>query len=244
MEKTVSAFLILMTTAVAGFSQPPAFDVASIKPNKSVGGSGWNTHLGYVSMRNQTLKTLVGIAYSVPDDRVLGGPRWIESDHFDVDARAAAPAKDPELLLMLQNLLTERFQLALHRETKTTSGFFLAVNKSGLKMQPDETDGPSGWNGGRGKIVAQRITMAKLADTLTRMFGAPVVDMTNAKSRYSFTLEWVPEHERHGATPEGVADAGPSIFTALAHDLGLKLESKKVSVEMIVIDRAEQPTEN
>jgi uncharacterized protein (TIGR03435 family) len=85
-------------------------------------------------MQNQTLQRLVAIAYGFNDEqRVLGGPKWVASDRFEVEARAVGPAKDPELLLMLQNLLAERFQLAVHRETKNGSGFSLAPVKGGLK---------------------------------------------------------------------------------------------------------------
>jgi uncharacterized protein (TIGR03435 family) len=246
MIRDLAALLIL--AAAAGFCQPPAFEAASVKPRKvDDGSSSWNTRPGYVVMRNQTLKKLVAIAYSVPDDRVSGGPKWIGSDSFDIEARAAAPVKDQELLLMLQNMLVERFHLAVHRESKTASGYFLIPAKGGIKIHPDETDGRSGWNGGRGKIVAQRVSMAKLAESLTRMLGAPVVDMTNSKARYSFTLEWTPENERQKATADGIlpdAPIGASLFTVLAQDLGLRLESKKLPVEVIVIDKAEQPDEN
>jgi uncharacterized protein (TIGR03435 family) len=93
----------------------------------------------------------------------------------------------------------------------------------------------------------QRISMPKLADSLARQLGTPVVDMTDIKGRFSFTLEWAPENPRPAATPDGVlpeAPAGPSLFTVLAQELGLKLESKKLPIEMIVIDKAEKPTEN
>jgi len=237
--------LVAFTIPALSFFQSLSFDAASIKPRKDGDhSSSWNTHPGYLVVRNQTLKTLVGIAYGVPDDRVSGGPKWIDGDRFDLEARAAKPAKDSELLLMLQNLLGERFHLAVHRETKTTSGFFLTLAKGGLKIHPDETEGRSSWNGGRGKIIAQRITMAKLADTLTRMLRSPVVDMTSTTARYSFTLEWTPENERASDGVRSDPSTGTPIFTALSQDLGLRLESRKVPIETIVIDKADQPTEN
>lgn len=243
----ITVFLILMGVATV-FSQPLTFDAASVKPNRSGdNGSSWHSRTGYIVMKNQTLKALVGIAYSLTDERILGGPQWAELDRFDVEARAASPAKDPELLVMLKNLLTERFQLRVHDETKSTSGFSLGLAKGGLKIHPDETEGRSGWNGGRGKMVVQRFSMVKLADTLTRILGTPVVDMTDTKGLFSFTLEWVPENERPRAGLDGVvpeAPVGPSLFTALAQDLGLKLESKKLPVKTVVIDKAEKPSEN
>jgi uncharacterized protein (TIGR03435 family) len=144
-------------------------------------------------MKNQTLQRLVAIAYGFTDkQRVLGGPKWVGSDRFDVEARAVGPAKDPELLLMLQNLLVERFHLAIHRETKNGSGFSLALDEGGLKIHPDETEGKQVWNSRRGKVVAERVSMARVAESLTGLLGAPIVDMTDAKGRYSLTLEWTP----------------------------------------------------
>src|SRR5258708_8078431 len=124
---------------------------------------------------------------------------------------------------MLQTLLAERFQLAFHRDQKLFSGYSLVVAKGGaLKVQPDATAGGSRWNGGRRKIVAQRISMAKLAESLSRILESPVVDRTGAPGLFSYTLEWTPDN-----TPD--ADAGPSLFTVLQQQLGVKLEPAKVS---------------
>src|SRR5437867_1543969 len=110
MTRAISTLGFLFSIA-QGLAQNPAqtFEAASIKPSK-VGNdsSSWHTRLGYVVMKNQTLKTLVGIAYAVTDDKVLDGPKWIGSERFDVEARAAGPAKDAELLLMLRSILAER----------------------------------------------------------------------------------------------------------------------------------------
>lgn len=247
MTKTVPIFLFL-SCVPPGFSQPdrPAFEAASIKPSKGNDGhSSWHSRPGYVVMNNQTLKALVGIAYSVPADRVLGGPKWIESDRFDIVARAAEPADGPKLLMMLQSTLTERFQLAVHRETKSVSGFALVPAKNGLKIHPDETDGGSSSNSSRGKFVAQRFSLEALAKSLTRIMGVPVADATDTKGVFTFTLQWVPESTPAAGTDGVLPDApGPSLFTVLQQELGLKLESRKVPTEMIIIDKAEKPTEN
>jgi uncharacterized protein (TIGR03435 family) len=242
------AALLFLAAAIPALSQPASFDAASIKPSKmGTDSSSWHTRLGYMVMKNQTLQRLVAIAYGFNDEqRVLGGPKWLGSDHFDIEARAVGPAKDPELLLMLQNLLAERFQLAVHRETKNGSGFSLATVKGRLKIRPDETEGKQGWNSSRGKIVAQRISMAKLAESLTGLLGSPVVDMTDAKGLYSFILEWTPDTP-HTAGPDGTLAVGPSglsLDDVLASQLGVKLENRKLPIEVIVIDKAEKPTEN
>jgi uncharacterized protein (TIGR03435 family) len=198
-------------------------------------------------MKNQTLQRLVAIAYGFNDEqRVLGGPKWAGSDRFDIEARALGPAKDPELLLMLQNLLAERFHLAVHRDTKNGSGFSLVPIKNSLKISPDETEGKQAWNSSRGKIVAQRISMTKLAESLSRLLGTSVVDMTDAKGLYTFTLEWTPDSpNRTGADGSPVPiPAGPSLEEVLASQLGLKLENKKLPIDVVVIDKAEKPPEN
>jgi uncharacterized protein (TIGR03435 family) len=247
MPKSAAA-LLFFAAMVAGFSQSPAFDAASIKPSKvGTDSSSWNSRLGYMVMKNQTLQRLVAIAYGFTDEqRVLGGPKWIGSDRFDIEARAVGPAKEPELLMMLQNLLSERFHLAVHRETKNGSGFSLALVKGGLKIHPDETEGKQLWNSKRGKIVAERVSMAKVADSLTGLLGAPVVDVTDTKGRYSFMLEWNPEAP-HTAGPDGTlaaATSGPSLEDVLGSQLGLKLENRKLAIDVIVIDKAEKLTEN
>jgi uncharacterized protein (TIGR03435 family) len=245
MVKCIGALLVAASPA---FCQPAAFDAASIKPsNIGTDSSSWNSRRGYIVMKNQTLQRLVAIAYGFNDEqRVLGGPKWVGSDRFDVEARAVGPAMDPELLLMLRNLLAERFHLAVHRETKNDSGFSLALVKGGLKIHPDETGGKQVWNSRRGKIVAERVPMTKLAESLTGLLGVPVVDMSDAKGLYSFTLEWTPD-ARHTTSPDGTsvaAPSGPSLEDVLASKIGLKLENRKLPIEVIVIDKAEKPAEN
>ena len=244
----IGSVVLILAAAVPAVSQAPAFDAASIKPsNVGTDSSSWHSRLGYMVMKNQTLQRLVAIAYGFTDEqRILGGPKWVGSDRFDVEARAVGPAKDPELLLMLQNLLAERFHLAVHRETKNGSGFSLALVKGGLKISPDETEGKQVWNSRRGKIVAERVSMARVAESLTGLLGAPVVDVTGTKERYSFTLEWTPDAPRTPG-PDGTpaaAPSGPSLEDVLGSQLGLKLENRKLSIDVIVIDKAEKPTEN
>lgn len=135
MVKHIGALLFLVAANTA-FAQSAAFDAASIKSSKiGTDSSSWNSRLGYLVMKNQTLQRLVAIAYGFTDEqRVLGGPKWVGSDRFDVEARAVGPAKDPELLLMLQSLLAERFHLALHRESKNGSGFSSRWSKVGSRF--------------------------------------------------------------------------------------------------------------
>ena len=251
MVKCVTALLLVLVVA-PGFCQAPSFEAASIKPSEEgEGHSGWHTRKGYIVLQNMNLRRLVATAYDVTDERVLGSPKWAAEDRYFVEARAAGPADDPELKLMLRTLLAERFQLAIHRDSRTVAGYYLMTIKDRLKIDPDpETPEPgkdgSKSNGSRGRVVTQRVSMAKLSEILSRQLGAPVVDKTNDKGVYSFTLEWSPEAVRPAGGDSLVATdpGGPTIYDALAQRLGLKLENKKVPVDVIVVDQAQKPTAN
>ncbi len=247
MPKGITALLWLAAVMPAS-SQSPTFDAASVKvSNVGNNSSTWHSRTGYLVMKNQTLQRLVMIAYGFNDEqRVLGGPSWATSDRFDVEARAAGPSNNPELLLMLQKLLAERFQLAIHRDTRNGSGFAIVPIKGGIRIKPDETEAKPRSNSHRGRIEAQRISMAKLAETLSPMLNSRVIDETGAKGLYSFTLEWVPDSANR-TEPDAVPVAnlgGPSLDYVLAHQLGVQLENRKLPVDLIVIDKAEKPTEN
>ena len=246
MVKCIPVLLILLGAA-PGFSQAPSFEAASIKPStEAEGHSGWHTRKGYMVLQNQTLRRLVAVAFDVTEERVLGGPKWMSDDRFQIEARAATPADDPELRQMLQSLLAERFQLTVHRESRTVPGYYLATIKGRLKIDPDESEGGSKSNGSRGKWVTQRVSMTKVSEWLSRQLGAPVVDKTGVPGAYSFTLEWNPETPRPAAGDSLVAadPAGPTLYDTLAQQLGLKLENKKLPVEVVVVDQAQKPTAN
>ncbi|HEV8148032.1 MAG TPA: TIGR03435 family protein [Bryobacteraceae bacterium] len=248
MIKRLPGLLLLVCGLAFGQPPAPAFEVATIKPShEGEGHSSWHSRPGYLVMKNLSFKVLTGVAYSLPADRVLGGPKWTESDRFDIEARAIGPAGDPELLRMLQSLLADRFHLAIHRETKTAAGYALVLAKDALKIRPDEGEGGSSSNGSRGKWIAKRVSMDKLATFLNRTLGMPVVNSTDLQGAFTFTLEWAPEPTRSVESPDKLlpdAPTGPSLFTALQTTLGLKLESRKVPIEVLVIDKAEKPAEN
>jgi len=187
-------FCAVLSAAAQTADIRPSFDAAVVKPSSAPdGGQDFDTTTGYLVIKNMNLKSLVGRAYSVREDQVSGGPKWVEEDRFNVEGRAAGPAKGDALLLMLQSLLAERFQLDLHREQKPIPVYALVQDKGGMKVQADTAGGGSGWNGTRGKIVAQRVSLERLATGLARLLRTPVVDMTGAKGVYSFTLEYAPE---------------------------------------------------
>jgi uncharacterized protein (TIGR03435 family) len=227
-------WIILATQALA---QLPSFEAATIKPSQDVPGhSGSHSRTGMIVMNGQTLKGLICAAYRVKDYQVSGGPKWIEGERFDINAKAAGAATDSELKDMLQSLLADRFQLVIHHEEKIAPAYVLVLAKSGLKITPVEgTDGTNS-NGKKGQLTVTGMTMPKFAETLSRELKIPVVDLTETSGAYNFKLEWSTEGDEN--------DLRSALFAALQSQLGLKLESRKLPVDMIVVDKAEKPSAN
>jgi uncharacterized protein (TIGR03435 family) len=217
----------------------PAFEVASIKPNTSgEPGSRSGTRAGgrYIAT-NMSLKGMVMQAYGLQSFQITGGPGWIETDRYDINAKGEENVPERQIWLMLQSLLTERFKLKVHRETKESGIYSLVVGKSGVKLQPSSATGGSFSVGGR-KITAQGASMDDLANLLTMQVGQPVFDKTGVTGKFDITLSWAPD----AASAAGGVEAAPSIFTVIQEQLGLRLESGKGPVETLVIDSAEKPT--
>jgi uncharacterized protein (TIGR03435 family) len=229
----------------------PAFEVASVKVSKAPPGSDSSkSTLGSLTMRNMTLRASVGMAYDVKESQVVGGPKWLDDDRYDIDAKPPGAAQWPERRAMLQTLLAERFHLVLHRETKTYPGYALVVSKAGLKMHAVEP-GQSNLSTHNGSMTAEKASMANLAGNLSRRSGFPVDDATGVTSVFDFKFELPPRdnHTEPAVGAPGAEAADPASFAAaLSHaledQLGLKLEARKIPLEVLVIDRAEKPPEN
>jgi uncharacterized protein (TIGR03435 family) len=245
MEKLMLFFAL----ALALGAQTLAFEVASIKPNQSGGGgSSIRPSAGRITMENDSLRKITLWAYGIPDDReyALIGPDWLATERFDIQATFPADTPPEQVRLMTQALLAERFKLALHRESRQMPIYVLVVGKGGPKIHPVE-DGQGRTSGGRGRLEAAKITIQKLADLLARLTGQQVVNETGLKGVFDFTLEWSPD-ETQKMSPDEVAAAGstgPSIYSALQEQLGLKLEGRKGPVDVLVVDHMEKvPTGN
>ncbi len=236
------ALLLCLMVGLAAFAeaQTPQFEVASIKPNNSGdNGSSTTTNDGEVIIRNNTLWQLIQNAFDVRSFS-LSGPDWLTTVRFDITAKLPRKASFAEMRLMMRALLIERFGLAVHHETKTIQGYALVAAKNGPKIQPVEDKGGHSTNSSRGKIVAERMTMAQLADTISRQLRQPVSDMTGLKGAFNFILTYTPDSGEEKAA----GDAGPSVYTALQEQLGLRLEARKIPVDTVVVDRVERtPTE-
>jgi uncharacterized protein (TIGR03435 family) len=205
---------------------------------------------GYIAT-NVPVKVMIELMYHLNDRQVSGGPGWLDTDLFDIEAKADAPHNVDDLHTMFQNLLVDRFNLKFHKETRTLPAYELVVDKSGPKLKenlnPETFDIPIR-GAGRGKIAATHCSMSYLAWNLALRLDQPVIDQTGLGKFYDFSLEWAPELPP--GAPGGGADAGlpaatgPDLFTAVREQLGLKLESHKGPVEVMVIDHIEKPSEN
>jgi uncharacterized protein (TIGR03435 family) len=235
-------------------STPAAFEVVSVKPSAPESrGMTASTDPGRFTARNATLEFLIQVAYRVREDQVSGGPKWMDSERYDVVATTVGSPTEDESRQMLQRMLAERFQLKAHRESREANIYQLTVAKGGLKVRPaNAAEGRSRASMARGKITGQQISMPQLADMLSHALGQTVLDATGVKETFDVKLEWAPgESEpvltKPGVAPQATAPAettGPSIFGALQEQMGLKLEARKATVEVLAVDAAERPSAN
>ena len=246
MKRTTLILSLLILDGVAcrrAEAASPEFDVASIKPSKAGGGrSSVRLTPGALTMENVSLRKCIGIAYNVGEDKdyAFSGPDWLNFEIFDIAAKFPPDASGEQVEMMLQNLLAERLKLRVHRENKELPVYALVVGK-GPKMQRAAAGVGSRFSLGPGHIVGTAAPMSALADRLH--LDRPVLDLTGLKETFDFTLEWTPDNLPGTPPPDDAA--GPSIFTAIQEQLGLKLETQRGSVEILVIDHAERvPTGN
>ena len=205
---------------------------------------------GGLRVVNATLKDMIETAYDVRLFQILGGPSWAGVTRYDVTATGGANQSRTgwtEVRLKVQAMLKDRFRLQLHRETRILPVYSLVVAKGGIK--PDglsATSGPNrGINAGKGTMLGEATSMANLAYKLSRLLDRPVVNNTGLEGNYDFKLEWTPDVEP-AAPNSGIVETpiGPSLFSALQQQLGLRLEATKGPVDILVIDHADRPTEN
>lgn len=258
-SKSLYLMAAVMLAAASGLCQTNSaahprleFDVASIKLSKpgALGGGikPMPSGQGYIA-ENVPVKLMILLMFHLNRNQVSGGPGWLDSDLYDVEAKADGPHTVDELHTMFQNLLADRFKLQFHMDQKVLPAYSLTVDKSGPKVKenpsPESFDIPIR-GAGRGKIAATHSSMAYFAWNLSLRLDQPVVDQTGLTKFYDFTLEWAPE------PPSGLSGgdaglspaSGPDLFTALREQLGLKLESRKLPVDVMVIDHIERPSEN
>lgn len=231
----------------------PAFEVASLKraspasgpakgdPDPVVSIAGGN-----LTMRNVTLKDMLGVAYGLKDHQ-LAGPGWLGSDRFDVAAKSAAATGD-QVRLMLQGLLAERFKLETHRETRDLAVAEMVAGKNGARLSKAKPEGPAAIGIDNGRMTFANYSMARLAGYLSRSAPQPVVDATNIDGFYDFSvrvLDTPSDNLGDVKRAIGMATRDGSLTRMVVEELGLRLETRKGPVEVLVVDRAERsPIEN
>lgn len=265
--RTVAGLLVcaLMSHAAAVAQANPdaqttakfEFEVASIRQNMDPGGRNhiWNDkHTGEFRTGNAPLKMILEYAYNLPQTQMVGGPKWVDSAKFDIDAKSDAAvsealakmdnnAADEKKREMVRGLLEDRFGLVVHNETREMPVFDLVVVKGGPKFQKADVQGTT-FNEGRDHIdaIGSDHTLAVLCELLGRRTGRVVVNKTGLDGRYKLTLKWTPDDV--AAAGRTGPDAPPDLFTAIQEQLGLKLEPAKGSVPVLVLDKVTMPSEN
>jgi uncharacterized protein (TIGR03435 family) len=271
----------------------PAFDVASIKQNKTGDGRSFlgNPPGGRFSATNMPLRALIAFAYGTPQPlpnfRIIGGPSWIDSDRFDINAKASTEFQpgtngpSPQLFLMLKALLAERFKLVAHNESRELPVYDLVMARSDARLGPQlhksDVDcaalfatrrggGPPppppqpgermqcGMFASPASVVGGAVSMAQFATLLSRIVNRTVVEKTGLTGNFDINLTFTPEQPARAPGPGAdqpirvngvdIDPNGPSLFTALQEQLGLKLDSQKGPVDVVVIDSVEHPTED
>ena len=231
----------------------PSFEVATIKPSPGgVEGPRYSLRGRILVAVAASLHDLIKFAYGVHASQVVGAPAWVASDRYDVEAvpRGEGMPNDRQFKAMLQKLLADRFQLAFHRDQRELPAFVIVLGSGTPKLTPTQAPGSLPVAGiGPGLFYGVNATTTDFATTLQgAAMDRPVVDQTGLTGRWDFRLEWTPDPSQFGgrALPVGPSDANrpPALFTAIQEQLGLKLESKRASVDVLVIDRVEKPSDN
>lgn len=259
--------LALPGSVVLAQTSALSFEAASVKPNKS---GDINTRMsggrnGLVTVVNGTAKSMIRAAYGVDASQVVGGPAWIDVDRFDINAKAEGEITEARLTEMLKSLLADRFSLVVHKESRELPVYALVLARPDGKFGPQlsrsgidcaelaragappppptgpataatqgKPIGPCSLRIGGGTIAARSNSMGDIARALIGSVDRIVVDRTGLEGGFDLDLVWAPN-----PIPE---QSGPSVFTALQEQLGLKLESSRAPVDVVVIDRIEQPS--
>jgi uncharacterized protein (TIGR03435 family) len=244
------------TAAVTGAAAAPEFEVATIKPVKEPDPSNMRDREDgrRFSTQNTTLRNLIMLAYEVDLWQIAGGPAWVATDEYDVDAVAGDERQlDEHWQAMLQKLLADRFQLAFHREQREMPLYVLEIAKGGPKLKASAPNGQQSSGCERlGVCNFKGYSLAHFARWMGFVvLDKPLVDKTGIAGEFDFRLSWTPDETQfsnmgfHVSAPAGDnPNAPPELFTAIQEQLGLKLEPQKTQAEVLVIDHVERPSEN
>jgi uncharacterized protein (TIGR03435 family) len=266
MKKILEAVLVIAVFAALATAQK-SFDVISVKPNDSRDGpSDLRVSPQRYSWTNASLRQLIQVAYDVRPYQLVALPAWADSADFDVAATTGVPASPQQMNVMLQNLLADRFDLAVHREQRDLPAYALVVARRDGKLGPaihpstkncesaagrrlDSAAAQAEYLGCNPQMGLTRLklggySMSFLTGGLKRILEKPVVDKTGLTGTFDMELMWTPDPTMLPAgvpAPPNVPSGGPSIFTALEEQLGLKLISDRASVDVLIIDHLSKP---
>jgi uncharacterized protein (TIGR03435 family) len=268
----------IVSAQQAGPAKPPAFEAASVKQNRS---GDWRRAMGPApggrfTATNVPARDLIAYAYGISQDsvsfRIVGGPKWIDEDRFDINAVVTGAWTPAQMREMMRTLMADRFRLSAHADTREMPTYTLAVvpnqplllrrsvvdeaacqrRREAIQRRepvpPPAPGAPPICGSARtipGTITAVGGSMTSLASTLGQFVSRSVVDRTQLAGLFDFELKWTPDTMPQvppDAPPLNIDPNGPSIFTALQEQLGLKLESARGPVDVIVIDSVEHPT--
>jgi uncharacterized protein (TIGR03435 family) len=237
----------------------PAFEVATIKPSDPASRGQIVTLRGNeVITTNATVRDLINLAYWLHPKQVTGGPPWMESAKYDMAGKPDAPGQPnvDQMKVMIQKLLADRFQLKFHWEKRELPAYAVRITKAGAKIirSQDDPKGLPGFYFGRAAsgtaLTFRNSPMSQVTAVLQNFLDKPVVDQSGLSEKYDFTLTFTldpAQAVRLGGAPLPAADnpdAAPDVFAAFQQQLGLKLESTKAPVDVMVIDKVEKPSEN
>jgi uncharacterized protein (TIGR03435 family) len=235
----------------------PSFEVATIKPSQpDRQGDGILVRGTQFKTFNTTLRDLIAFTYQLHPKQITGGPEWIATDKFDIEAQPDTPGTPDmkQLRTMIKKLLTERFQLSFHQDKRELSAYVLSVGKNGAKLT--KSDAGAGQLPGLffqrlGVLTVQNATMQVFAEFMqSTVLDRPVVDQTGLTAKWNFLLKWTPDESQFGGLgfkvppPTDAADAPPPLFTAIQEQIGLKLEAAKAQVPVLVLDKVAKPDAN
>jgi uncharacterized protein (TIGR03435 family) len=258
-ESAIPAFVVFSVIAgaapssqgpSAGAGESASFEVASVKPNTSRISNALPPSLanGSYSASNVALKSVIANAYDVRMFQIEGGPDWLTAERFDIIARGREGTPDRLRPAMLRTLLAERFKLVAHLETREQQVYSLTVLRSDGRLGPQlkpaapATGSSSGFPAasvanGTARINGSRVSMDTFAIMLTSsVFNQRVINRTGLSGEFELDLRFTPDSST-AAAPEF-----PSIFTAVQEQLGLKLQSERAPVPVLVIDSVQRPT--
>jgi uncharacterized protein (TIGR03435 family) len=245
----------------------PTFDVASVKREAGiVSGMTFAARPGgTLTVINNELTNVIDNAYGIRRYELIGGPDWINSDRYNIQAKASGDVPREEMMLMLRSLLEDRFTLKVHRETRELPIYVMTTAKGGLRVPPArdgscvafDPKNPRRSSPGQPRTPvcgnnhitlntwnATSIEMSEAAAALVGVLGRNVVDKTGVSGRFDIHLQWTPDQAPDGADSVASDASAVSLFTALEEQLGLKVESSRGPVAVVVIDHVERPTDD